>query len=246
MAPRRKTFHEECQNLLKRYDGLDPGERERLQVYVTTLEERLGSVDYALSELHEAMYPSFPSATWLLDVTETGSGARQNEITQGGEKKRDFFANHFWAFTYSIFDVLAHIVNTVHPVVRDESEVSFSMASKAYKGISSKIGTMPDDILDCFKATTRRMYFKRLRKYRHCCLHRRSVCIFGGSATLKPSPGYDGSTSEIEIPVFWICDDPNEIIHPKCDKHRNLESECKRIRTGVEEDVVKCLRLLRG
>lgn len=235
MPRHRKTLAEECHSLLKRHDTLPPRGKQRFSVYIASLVERFVSLDHSLNELR--------SLTGIAAQSTTETSHPFEDFRQ----RRDFYASCYWAFAYSVFDILAHIVNTVHPAVTDESKVSFLHASLGY----NKLGplyrgqvTIPIGIQDQLKKTTNRQYFKRLAAYRQCSLHRRAVCVAEELTKVSVSIPYVGSTSKLDPSVVtWICDDPDDMV-AKFTKKRKLEAECETIRTGVEEDVRKILRSL--
>lgn len=235
MPKTRKTLPEECHGFLKRHDRLASRRKRNLKVYLASLEERFASIDYSLIELRRLAGLSGQSTT---DTHHPFEDHRQ---------KRDFYASCFWTFAYSVFDVLAHIVNAVHPAVTDESKVSFLRASHGYNKLQPRDRgqvAIPNGIQDQIRKTTNRQYFKRLAAYRQCCLHRRAVCVAEQSTEVSVSIPYVGSTAKLEPSVVtWICDDPADLV-AKFAKRRQLEVECETIQKGAEDDVRKILRAL--
>lgn len=192
MPRRRKTLSEQCESLLRRHDRLASRTKGRLRVYVTSLLERFLSMDYSLSELQRLIR--------LATQPTTEDCAPFKNYKQ----KREFYANCFWAFSYSIFDILSHIVNTLHPAVKDESRVSFVKAGKGYKSLPKDArgdSEIPEKLRTKLGTITRRNYFKRLAGYRQCCLHRRAVCVFEEERKLSVSEAYFDSTAKYQPKV---------------------------------------------
>ncbi|MGB2984842.1 MAG: hypothetical protein WBE26_03085, partial [Phycisphaerae bacterium] len=118
MPKRRKTVDDECAALAQRVANSHGTPREKhLGIYLRSLTQRLKEVDYALEQL---------TCSSRATTESTGDSLSRQE-------KRDFYANSFWAFAYSVLDILAHVVNAVHEVVTDESKVSFAGAVNGYK-----------------------------------------------------------------------------------------------------------------
>lgn len=235
MPKRRKTFVEECESLLKRHDSLASRTKGRLRVYVASLLERFSSMDYSLSELQRLIGLATQPTTENYDPFENY------------KQKRDFYADCFWSFSYSVFDILSHILNTLHPAVKDESKVSFVRAGQGYQSLSKEArgkAELPEKLRTKIATITNRNYFKRLAAYRQCCLHRRAVCVGEESTRVSLSIPHAASTAKNEPKIItWICDDPDDMV-PKFKKKRGLEDECAEIRTGIVEDVRQLIRVL--
>lgn len=238
---RTKTLQEECEILLKRHKAPADSKEDRLGIYIRTLLGRFSSVDYSLTELQQFTH---------LIASATKSTTTENYAPfKNYEHKRDFYVDCFWSFSYSVFDILSHIVNMIHPAVKltEESKVSFAGAGQGYTKLE-KVARGPSEIPDKVRETMtkirNRPYFKRLGRYRQCCLHRRAVCVRDEWQTVSYSMPYPTTTSKDESRIVsLICDDPDDMV-PSFDKKRSLGDECAAIRKGIEEDVRKVIQVL--
>lgn len=234
MPPQKKTLRDESNALLARHNSFLPRRKNRLHVYVESLNERIVATRYALEQ---AQCYSGDVAT-----TETYSPFSDRK------EKRAFYTNAFWSFAYSNFDILAHILNMVHPVVKEESQIGFMRAADNYATLATKyrdsIRYLPVPLIKKLSTITNSNFFKRLSKYRQCCLHRRAVCIREKTTTLEVSAVYEHSSAPNESQVIaWICDDPADPI-PKWTLNRILDDECQTLLKYVEEQMKDILKSL--
>lgn len=235
MVKRRTTLREECEQLLVRHNHLAARPQRHLGIYVRSLQARFSSMDYSLSELQR-----------LIDLA-TQPTTEDHSPFESQQEKRAFYSDCFWSFSYSVFDILANIMNTVHREVKDEAWVSFAYAANGYNSIPNRVrGTsdLPVDVRKTVAAITKRQYFKRLAGYRRCSLHRRAVCARESLTQVSLSAPYQHTTDPNESKmVVLICDDPEDMA-PKFSKQRLLEDECAQIRSSIEEDVRKIIRIV--
>lgn len=234
MPRRKKTLRDESDALLDRHRSLPATRRKQLRVYVESLNERIISLRYAFAQAQR--YSEGPP------TTETYAPFSDRP------QKRDFYTNAFWAFSYSCLDILAHVVNMIHPLVNDESKIGFNWAAKNYKDLPKKYQgqatSIPAQTVDVMAKIAKSRYFARLSRYRQCCLHRRAVCIMEETTTRKLSTAYTESTAPHESPIVaLICDDPDNI-KPKFDKKRSIDGECQNLLDFVEEKAKAILRSL--
>lgn len=216
MATRKKTVADECTALLRRHDTLSNLRKSHLGVYIGSLTERFASIDYALQQIRRR----FASTTDDVRPFQTPA------------QERDFYVNCFWSFSYSVFDILAHVVNTVHRRIAAERDVSFLRSKSAF----------PPPIRNRMDRISRRWYFIRLRSFRQCCLHRRTVCVQDTTTTKSISMPYVGSTATTgTLTVAFLCDS-TEDMKPKFNAKRNLLKECETMRTEIENDVRSVLQ----
>jgi hypothetical protein len=232
MAKHRKTLDEEAAALEERVAEIVSSRRKTyLRIYLASLMQRLKEVDYASERLG-----SLSSRT-----TESSAEGLTRQA------KRDFYANCFWALAYSVLDILAHVVNTVHRVVTDESKVSFLAAAHSYSRVPPRAktsGSLPVKLTSRRQKIENRQYFKRLQAYRQCCLHRRAVCVSETVTTTTVSMAYADTTSGQEPVIKTVlCDDPNDM-KPKFAKGRDLENECATVGKTLREDITTVLRLI--
>lgn len=234
MASKQQSLDKVCKALLRR-TRYDSTKKQRLRVYATSLQDRLVSIRFAFDRLRDSTTSiNYNVATTTQWVT--------------GEQERDFFANAFWSFSYSMFDILAHVLNVLYPIVKTESKVSFLKAADGYADLTAKhrgaCPAFPPKLLGRLQATVADGVFVRLASYRQCCLHRRQVALGAGEARVTPSSSYVASTAKGELLlVAWICDDV-DAINPEFNKQTQLMEECKAIGMFVSNEITEILRLL--
>jgi hypothetical protein len=232
MPRHRKRVDEEAAALEQRAATVIRNRRKaHLRVYVGSLIQRLKEVDYASERLQSL-------STETTESTAQGLNRRA---------KCDFYANCFWALAYSVLDIVAHVINTVHPIVTDESKVSFLGAAHGYNRVSTRArtsGSLPLKLTSRLQKIANRPYFKRLQAYRQCCLHRRAVCVSETVTTTTVTVAYADTTSgQAPLIKTVLCDDPNDM-KPKFAKGRDLEKECATVRKSLREDIATVLRLI--
>lgn len=210
MAITARQFERSFENFLD--DILDtPSASEivsdRLQVYVNSLIERHKLVNYAIEQLDEL----------LKDLYGVPGSKLEARIT--------FYANAFWTFCYSQFDVLAQVANVLFHVTPNEAKVGFfDIANNT---------DVPKIVADKMKLTLGDANFKRLRAYRQCYLHRRAVMFKYNRAPVDSSV-YRSSTvgttdHQVTRTQVMLCDDP-EAVDPKSSRAtKKLLPECRRL-----------------
>lgn len=216
MATRKTVTDDEYEDLLGRHPALSNLRKSRLRVYMGSLKERFASIDYALQQIKRR----FASTTEDIRPFETPA------------QELEFYVTCFWAFSYSVFDILAQVINAVERAIADESKVSF-LGSKS---------DFSDAMKNEIERISRREYFKRLRRYRQCCLHRRTVGIMRTVTTKSISLAYAASTTTTETLTIALLCDSTEDMKPKYTLKRDLLKECERIRTEIENDVRSVLQ----
>ena len=100
---RTRTIKEDCTRLANKQQraGLSQDKRRALGIYLESLLQRVKSVEYAYRRVSNL---SRATATESTDPTLGSSAA-----------ELDFYCDAFWAFAYSTFDLVAHVVNVVYP-----------------------------------------------------------------------------------------------------------------------------------
>jgi len=186
----------------------------RLEVYVNSLIERNRLVDYAIVEVqsHQKRLLGKPSA----DI--------EDMIT--------FYANAFWTFCYSQFDVLAHVSNVLFPVIAKEVSVGFLEYAK-------KAG-VPKIVAERMNSIIEDKNFDRLRAYRQCYLHRRAV-MFKYQASATDSRVYStsvGTTDRLKPTTVMLGDDPQAIDPAKTRPTKNLLVECRRLNRFARDAII--------
>lgn len=230
MPKARKSIAALCDGLTAKHSALGKKQKSKLGIYVGSLKERLLEVEYACDQI---------KAYSSQQIVEATTGPPR-------QRKREFYTTCFWAFSYSVFDILAHVVNTIHPAISDESKVSFLGAKNGYQNARSTAKTnhtLPNNIKDAIFQISNRTYFKHLHGYRQCGLHRRAVCTREEYTTSSVSAPYTTSAATDDWLVTLICDDTDNL-KPKFSQRRSLCDETAMITKGMDEDIRKLLRLL--
>lgn len=227
-----RTIQDELAGLASRHATLSKPQKTRLGIYVGSLRARLIEIQYASKQINRLSISSTEEPEPFEDV--------------GG--KREFYANCFWALSYSAYDILAHIVNVIHRKITNERYVSFGKLATNYSGSPNQHTdsaiAIPQDAIDAAKRIRNRQHFKRLDGYRHTYLHRRGVCLKDSITTEKLSTAYQNSTDPQPVNLITlVCDDPDEL-SPKFDKQRKLCVECDTIYRELVEDLKSILRVL--
>ena len=156
----------------------------------------------------------------------------------------DFYCDAFWVFAYSTFDLVAHVVNVVHPRVQDESLVSFERARQDYGGLGAQnknSSSMPAALVKLMETVARQDYFERLKKFRQCVLHRRVVCIAPYSMEVPEFYNYNTTSTAPTLLGRFVCDDPEDL-KPQFTEQRKLDDDCQTIKDALMIDLQKLLR----
>lgn len=145
--------------------------------------------------------------------------------------RRYFYVDAFFAFLYSAFDIVSHVINSKCRLHMKENQIKFcSINEKLGK---KKKGTK---IQALYNKISAKRYFKELKKYRNCSTHRRQIYLETRSETLVDSTqGYDAS-AELTINRTFICDDPLSL-NPKINKNRELEKYCSSMLKKVMQEI---------
>jgi hypothetical protein len=162
------------------------------------------------------------------------------------KQKRDFYADAFWTFAYSLFDIAAHAINVIHPMVTDESLVSFRRAANEYNNVNAWCrvagGALPSPLLAELERIDKATRFVRLSAYRQCCLHRRAVCLRDTEQTV--SDVYAETTPVTRLLLDTLVCDSVKDLRPKFTLTRRLEKECQTMRGLVEDSIRTVLSLI--
>ena len=166
-----KDLPQACDALRKRRRWRDARRRAELDVYTKSLIQRFEAVQYAYRKIRRIALGEIRRVTeFEVLFVEGRMQASRDRMEQLG-----FYANSFLAFSYSLFDVLANVINVVHPIPKDESKVSFGQAAKGYKDFGGPYHgtkkTLPHALLKRLTAVIKADEYRRLNGYRQCCLH---------------------------------------------------------------------------
>lgn len=227
------TLKAECEALRARVN-LTTTKKRALNIYLESLLQRVRSVDYAEQQINALDQP--------VEIESTDPGLTSAE-------KMDFYCDALWAFSYSALDILAHVINIVRPRVKDEALVSFERARQDYSQLKKTkmcASPLPSTLRSAMDSIARRPYYKRLRKYRQCSLHRRAVGVQSHKGhSIEITKAYAEDTTLAQAPriVRFICDDA-DVLKPKFTKRRELRKECRGIVENVREDIHSLLQQL--
>lgn len=200
--------------------------RNRIEIYARGLQSKLKQVQFAFNKLQTAHNPL---------ETETTSSI---EEVLSRREQIEFYADCFWTFLHSAFEILAQIINQIRDLNFDEESVSF-------KNIKKKMESkFPND-----KVTQRLMRVEKsytyinINKYRHCSLHRRPIMIICDERKRSMTTAYDladttGAMVEIQS---LICDDPL-FLNPKFHQKRDLIEYSEKTLERAEKQIVDILK----
>ncbi|MBL1148961.1 MAG: hypothetical protein HND42_01955 [Armatimonadetes bacterium] len=207
-----------------------PTGRSRLlqdrKIYLASLEYRLEEVDFiyrAYLSVAPAGATTDPLGDYLLQTSA--------------------YADAFWALSYSIYDIFAHVLNSTFQMVKEEKDVSFLGACDSYKRVkkSNRVPTssLPKGIADSLEKITKKHHFKRLANYRHLCLHRRDVKIEASAREIRRSA--EGTQGETIYEDIVVCDNPSSI-RPTFKRQRLLREEMASIWDKTKSDILILLK----
>jgi hypothetical protein len=189
----------------------------RIVLYSSGVEAKLKNAEYALSKIRELSYQSDNITT---------STEQDFSISE----KLQFYVDSFFAFLYSAFDIMSHVVNQKYKMGLNEKDVSFN---KVKQELNSNFQGRSIQIL--FDKVSNKTFFKNLDKFRNCSTHRRQICII--TITVTATPGYSTS-SDIPIVKSVLCDDPLSL-NPKTKKNRELIEYCANMLDKVKSEITK-------
>ena len=196
----------------------------RIHLYSEGTKAKLKNAQFALSSLKDlTSQTDAPSA----------SGCPEFQV----EEKVHFYVDSFFAFLYSTFDVISHVVNQALRLRIDEDKVSFNQVKKELDRVRSG-----SNVQQTFSAISRSDHFKNLDKYRNCSTHRRQIYIKVRIVTTTETPGYSAS-GVITTVERVLCDDPLNL-RPSLAQNRELLRYCSDMLAKVESSVVRIARTL--
>lgn len=146
------------------------------------------------------------------------------------QEKTHFYVDSFFAFLYSAFDVVSHVVNAKYKLGMSERKTSFDSVNRELS--KNKNGTA---IQLLYGKISRKQYFLALDKYRNCSTHRRQIYIKTIRTTVTTTPGYDASTT-MQGTQNILCDNPLSL-KPKISKNRELIFYCGEMLRSVMDEV---------
>ena len=153
-----------------------------------------------------------------------------------------FYADCFWVFLRSAFDVLGQLVNEAEQLGLAEKDVEI-------KAIGRKLsqGHVGTPIHSTVSSIVGSHTLKRLEAYRHVSTHRRPVYISTTltTVTTTATPGYEqfstsGATQRL---VAILCDDPDSLV-PITTGTKNLVDVCEKLLKRAEVLIADVIRVL--
>lgn len=188
----------------------------RIILYSEGVKAKLKNADYALSMITELS----PQSDNL--ITSDSQSFCINDKIQ-------FYVDSFFAFLYSTFDIISHVINQEHRLALDEKDVSFKRVKRNLN--QSHQGT---NIRQLFNKLSGKVFFKNLDKYRNCSTHRRQIFI--ETIIRTGTVGYS-TTGDFPEVYRWICDDPLSL-KPRTKKERVLVDYCKDMLNKVKSEII--------
>jgi len=135
-------------------------------------------------------------------------------------EKLQFHVDSFFAFLYSAFDIISHIINQKYRLGLNERAVSFDSVKQSLDS-----GHQGSPIQQVYSKISAKIFFKNLDNYRNCSTHRREICI--QTTQITATQGYDtsGTLSGVQ---HLLCDNPLSL-SPRFAQKREVVSYCSRI-----------------
>jgi len=189
----------------------------RIRLYSEGVKAKIKNAEYALVKIKEL-------------------SPQSNNITSSDSQdfcvkdKIHFYVDSFFAFLYSVFDVVSHVTNHKYRLRQKEKNVSFDKIKKKLN--QNHAG---EDIQQIYDGLARKPFFIQLDKYRNCSTHRRQIFI--ETLTRSVTPGYTTSGEILEV-YRLLCDDPLSL-NPKTKKGRTLVDYCQDMMERVKSTVIE-------
>jgi hypothetical protein len=178
-------------------------------------------------------------ASYALDVLCDLSKTDPRGSATGGFSSSDqvhFFSDSFWAFSRSMLDVMAQIVNQALALGLDERYCDFESTLRVL--LTHHAGSPVTTSLDAAKNAA---FYTQLNDYRNCSLHRRQVYLrCEQSATVYTTPGYDTATIPVAAPEWYICDNPLDV-SPIVASHRRLNDYPRSVYADLSNHIEQIL-----
>jgi len=187
----------------------------KIGLYSSGVKAKIKNADYALSKIMELSSQSDDSTT----------STEQDFLISD---KLHFYVDSFFAFLYSAFDIISHVINQKYGIGLNEKEVSFDRVKRFFT--SNHQGHRIQLLLD---KISRKKYFKNLDKFRNCSTHRRQIYI--RTITETGTPGYSTSGNVLVVRRV-ICDDPLSL-NPKIRQNRELIEYCANMLDKVKSEI---------
>ena len=196
-----------AEDLTRMEERLTTGESNRtsrkIKIYSGGVSAKIREADFALAKIQE-----------LLDYSDDFRRPQDQDYTV--EDLIYFYVDAFFAFLYSNFDIISHVVNQKMHLDIPEDKVKFDSVKK--KLDTDHPGT-PIQLL--YQRLSKSRHFKNLRNYRNCSTHRRRIMMKQDAHNISVTSEYS-QTGPIRSVLRLLCDDPLEL-NPKTKQKRELE-----------------------
>ncbi len=175
------------------------------------------------SGLDKSVYTMFATPKLGVEFLKLTSEEKTKEESEFKDLLH-FYLDSFFVFLYSLYDILAQIINLCYSQLNEkEKDVTFLDIKDIFeeKQIDS-------DLLKKLRDITKDDIFCNIMHYRHCAIHRRRIYIEKRSKLERKSGDNEYISNNIKISFDWlICDDPYEL-NPKTNKNREIVTYCKK------------------
>ena len=219
------TANESMDKLLRRLSrrGLNTA---TANLYIEGVKAKLMAARFALENLRPLEHIEANAQV------QDGTTVQPPQSLLTADDKVNFYCECFWDFLRSSLDILAQLVNELHPLNMNERQVNCKQVAKKLK--STQQGTLLEQaVSNCLRSDA----FKHLEEYRHCSMHRRQVFIETRIhiTSTTGTRGYYAGTSRTTVERY-ICKNPWDL-QPKVDDKRPLVEYCEHLLQFIERRI---------
>ena len=198
--------------------------QRRINMYTKGLRQKLAQASLALDRI-EALVDA------VLSTASTGTQGQVSYLEQIW-----YHNDAFWAFMFSVFEILAQVVNQTEELGLDEEAVSFARVTNKLRLTvpSPPLGKRLEEI-------KKSRLYKNVTMYRHSSTHRRPICVGRSTRALEVPDAYD--TTGFRETLILLCDNAR-LAKPKFNQKREIRAYCRKSLDGAQEiiqDVVDVL-----
>lgn len=214
------NFYEKIDNIYNHIISIEQrkSKKKKIKVYSEGVKAKLKNAEYALNIIKKLDSQTDDDK----DITDANAFPIEDKI--------QFYVDSFFAFLYSTFDVVSHVVNQKYEFCDDEKKVSFKTILKELESSN------PNNLLYILlKKICHKHYFINLDKYRNCSTHRRQIYIETRMAV--GTKAYEDYTSELCIPKRVLVDDPFSL-YPKTTKDKFLVEYSEDLFEKTKKDII--------
>jgi hypothetical protein len=112
------------------------------------------------------------------------------------------YVDAYFASLRAAFDIFGQLVNQIENLNLNEKKADLPTAIEHLRKSLPNHPALPH-----YDRIAKSKYFKNLRDYRNCSLHRRAICIRAETQTVTQTPGYV-TTGPLHSEVKYLCDAP--------------------------------------